>query len=138
MKNRTRYRKKIVILAVGCLVLLLLLGARLAFLMISQSGYYTDKALELHQRERDVKAQRGKIFDATGQMLADNITVCSISVIHNQIEDKEAVIQLLSEKLELSDEYVRKRVEKVTSIERLKIMWIKASGMKFAVVIWME
>ena len=120
MKNKTRYRKKIVILAVGCVTLLLLLMVRLSFVMISQSGYYTDKALELHQRERSIKAQRGKIYDATGTVLADNVTVCSISVIHNQIEDKEAVISLLTEKLGLSDEYVRKRVEKVTSIEKIK------------------
>ena len=120
MKNKTRYRKKIVILAIGCVTLLLLLMVRLSFVMISQSGYYTDKALELHQRERSIKAQRGKIYDATGAVLADNVTVCSISVIHNQIEDKEAVISLLTEKLGLSDEYVRKRVEKVTSIEKIK------------------
>ncbi len=120
MKNKTRYRKKIVILASGCVVLLLLLIVRLSFVMISQSGYYTDRALELHQRERSIKAQRGKIYDATGEVLADNVTVCSISVIHNQIKDKEAVISLLTEKLGLSDEYVRKRVEKVTSIEKIK------------------
>ena len=120
MKNKTRYRKKIVILAIGCAILMILLSVRLSFVMISQSGYYTDRALELHQRERSIKAQRGKIYDATGVVLADNVTVCSISVIHNQIEDKEAVISLLTEKLGLSDEYVRKRVEKVTSIEKIK------------------
>ena len=120
MKNKTRYRKKIVILAIGCATLLLLLIVRLAYVMISQSGYYTDKALELHQRERSIKAQRGRIYDATGEILADNVTVCSVSVIHNQIKDKEAVISLLTEKLGLSDEYVRKRVEKVTSIEKIK------------------
>ena len=120
MKNKTRYRKKIVILAGGCAVLLLLLIVRLSFVMITQSEYYTDKALELHQRERSIKAQRGKIYDATGEVLADNVTVCSISVIHNQIKDKEAVISLLTEKLGLSEEYVRKRVEKVTSIEKIK------------------
>lgn len=100
--------------------MLLLLGVRLSYVMISQSGYYTDKALELHQRERSIKAQRGKIYDSTGEVLADNVTVCSISVIHNQIKDKEAVISLLTEKLGLSDEYVRKRVEKKTSIEKIK------------------
>ncbi len=120
MKNKTRYRKKIVILATGCALLLLLLIIRLSYVMISQSGYYTDRALELHQRERSIKAQRGKIYDATGEVLADNVTVCSVSVIHNQIKDKEAVISLLTEKLGLSDEYVRKRVEKVTSIEKIK------------------
>ncbi|MBO4988544.1 MAG: peptidoglycan glycosyltransferase [Lachnospiraceae bacterium] len=120
VKNKTRYRKKIVILASGCAVILFLLIVRLSYVMITQSGYYTDRALELHQRERSIKAQRGKIYDATGEVLADNVTVCSISVIHNQIKDKEAVISLLTEKLGLSDEYVRKRVEKVTSIEKIK------------------
>ena len=120
MKNKTRYRKKILVLALCCTLVLMLLTVRLSYLMISKSEYYTEKALQLHQRERSIKAQRGKIIDATGQILADNITVCSVSVIHNQIEDKEAVIKLLCEKLDLSEEYVRKRVEKVTSIEKIK------------------
>ncbi|MBS7303016.1 MAG: peptidoglycan glycosyltransferase [Lachnospiraceae bacterium] len=96
--------------------------------MISKSEYYTDKALQLHQRERSIKAQRGKIIDATGEILAGNITVCTVSVIHNQIKDKEAVIKLLSDKLELSEEFVRKRVEKVTSIEKIKSNVDKAVG----------
>ena len=120
MKNKTRYRKKIVILAVGCAILLLLLGVRLSYVMISQSGYYTDKALELHQRERSIKAQRGKIYDSTGEVLADNVTVCSISVIHNQIKDAERVIEVLCKELSLEEAYVRKRVEKYSSIETIK------------------
>lgn len=128
MKNKTRYRKKILTLAVGCICILLLLTVRLSYLMVSKSEYYTDKALQLHQRERNIKAQRGKIIDSTGQILADNVTVCSVSVIHNQIEDPEKVIQLLSSKLDLSEEYVRKRVEKVTSIEKIKSNVDKAIG----------
>lgn len=128
LKNKTRYRKKILTLAVGCTFILLLLTVRLSYLMVSKSEYYTDKALQLHQRERNIKAQRGKIFDSTGQILADNVTVCSVSVIHNQIEDPEKVIQLLSSKLDLSEEYVRKRVEKVTSIEKIKSNVDKAIG----------
>lgn len=120
MKNKTRYRKKIVTLAVGCTCILVLLTVRLSYLMISKSEYYTDKALELHQRERSIKAQRGKIIDSTGEILADNVTVCTVSVIHNQIEEPEKVIELLCSKLNLSEEYVRKRVEKVTSIEKIK------------------
>lgn len=120
VKNKTRYRKKILTLAVGCTCILLLLTVRLSYLMISKSEYYTDKALQLHQRERSIKAQRGKIIDSTGQILADNVTVCTVSVIHNQIEDPEKVIELLCSKLGLSEEYVRKRVEKVTSIEKIK------------------
>lgn len=128
VKNKTRYRKKILTLAVGCSCILLLLTVRLSYLMISKSEYYTDKALELHQRERSIKAQRGKIIDSTGQILADNVTVCTVSVIHNQIEDPEKVITLLSSKLGLSEEYVRKRVEKVTSIEKIKSNVDKSIG----------
>lgn len=128
MKNKTRYRKKILTLAIGCTFILLLLTVRLSYLMITKSEYYTEKALDLHQRERSIKAQRGKIIDSTGQVLADNVTVCSISVIHNQIEDPEKVIELLSSKLDLSEEYVRKRVEKVTSIEKIKNNVDKAIG----------
>lgn len=128
MKNKTRYRKKILTLAVGCTCILLLLTVRLSYLMITKSEYYTDKALELHQRERSIKAQRGKIIDSTGQILADNATVCTVSVIHNQIKDPEKVIGLLSSKLDLSEEYVRKRVEKVTSIEKIKSNVDKAIG----------
>lgn len=128
VKNKTRYRKKILTLAVGCTCILLLLTVRLSYLMISKSEYYTDKALELHQRERSIKAQRGKIIDSTGQILADNVTVCTVSVIHNQIEDPEKVIELLCSKLGLSEEYVRKRVEKVTSIEKIKSNVDKAIG----------
>ena len=128
MRNKTRYRKKILTLAIGCTCILILLIVRLSYLMISKSEYYTDKALQLHQRERSIKAQRGKIIDATGEILAGNITVCTVSVIHNQIKDKEAVIKLLSDKLELSEEFVRKRVEKVTSIEKIKSNVDKAVG----------
>lgn len=128
MRNKTRYRKKIMTLAIGCTCILILLIVRLSYLMISKSEYYTDKALQLHQRERSIKAQRGKIIDATGEILAGNITVCTVSVIHNQIKDKEAVIKLLSDKLGLSEEFVRKRVEKVTSIEKIKSNVDKAVG----------
>ena len=128
MRNKTRYRKKILTLAIGCTCILILLIVRLSYLMISKSEYYTDKALQLHQRERSIKAQRGKIIDATGEILAGNITVCTVSVIHNQIKDKEAVIKLLSDKLGLSEEFVRKRVEKVTSIEKIKSNVDKAVG----------
>ena len=128
MRNKTRYRKKILTLAIGCTCILILLIVRLSYLMISKSEYYTDKALQLHQRERSIKAQRGKIIDTTGEILAGNITVCTVSVIHNQIKDKEAVIKLLSDKLELSEEFVRKRVEKVTSIEKIKSNVDKAVG----------
>ncbi len=96
--------------------------------MIFCSEYYGNKAEDLHERERDIKAARGKIIDAKGVALAVNKTVCTISVIHNQIEDPEAVISALTKELELSEEKVRARVEKISSIERIKSNVDKATG----------
>ena len=87
--------------------------------MLFQSDYYSQKAQELHERERDIKAARGKIIDATGKVLATNKTVCTISVIHSQLKEPDKVVEVLSKELGLSEEKVRKRVEKVTSIERV-------------------
>jgi stage V sporulation protein D (sporulation-specific penicillin-binding protein) len=106
----------------------ILLIGRLVYLMIFRSGYYTDLATELQQRERDIKAARGKITDRNGVVLATNTSVCTISVIHNQITDAEAVIAMLSEELGLSEETVRKSVEKVSSIERIKSNVDKETG----------
>ena len=97
-----------------------ILGGRLVYLMIFESEYYQKLAQDLHERERSIKAARGRIIDRTGTVLADNRTVCTISVIHSQIKDPEAVIQMLCKELELSEETVRRRVEKVSSIERIK------------------
>ena len=88
--------------------------------MIFKSEYYSQKAVQLHERERSIKAARGRILDSTGTVLADNETVCTISVIHSQIKDKERVIGVLAKELSLSEQYVRKRVEKVSSIEKIK------------------
>ena len=88
--------------------------------MLFQHEYYTEKAIQLQQRERQIKAARGEIVDCNGVVLATNEAVCTISVIHNQITDEEAVIHMLCQELELSEEYVRKRVEKVSSIEKIK------------------
>lgn len=96
------------------------LAGRLVYLMIFESEYYQKLAQDLHERERSIKAARGRIIDRTGTVLADNRTVCTISVIHSQIKDPEAVIQMLCRELNLSEETVRKRVEKVSSIERIK------------------
>lgn len=93
---------------------------RLVYLMIFDAEYYQKKAQELHERERDIKAERGKILDANGTVLATNRTVCTISVIHSQIKDAEEVIRQLSDVLEMDESDVRKRVEKVSSIERIK------------------
>lgn len=98
--------------------------------MVFCSEYYGQKAEDLHERERDIKAARGKILDCNGTVLATNRSVCTISVIHNQIDDPEAVISMLVKELELSEETVRKRVEKVSSIERIKTNVDKEVGDK--------
>lgn len=119
-KNKTCNRKKVVIVFFFCLISFVGLSVRLVDLMIFQSAYYTEKAENLHERERSIKAARGRILDRNGVVLADNKTVCTISVIHSQIEDPEAVISFLCGKLDLSEEFVRKRVEKYSSMERIK------------------
>ncbi len=96
------------------------LSIRLGYLIIFRGNYYSEKAEELHQRERSIKAARGKIYDANGVLIATNKTVCTISVIHNQLTDEEAVIQILSKELEMSEEAVRKKVEKVSAREKIK------------------
>lgn len=117
---RIYQKKKILFLGVGSLVLLLGLFGRLMYLMVVKSDYYAAMAQELHERERDIKAARGRILDRNGIILADNKTVCTISVIYSQMEDREAVIDMLCKELELTEEYVRKRVEKYSSRERIK------------------
>ena len=126
--NKIVHRKKILFLfAAFALILILLLG-RLIYLMVWQADYYSEKATELHERERSIKAARGRILDCNGTVIADNKTVCTISVIHNQIEDPEQVIAVLSKELGLSEETVRKRVEKYSSIERVKSNVDKSIG----------
>lgn len=119
-KNMTFHKKKIWVVFVVCALLMIFLIGRLVYLMAFRSDYYYEKAEDLHERERDIKAQRGEILDAKGKVLASNKTVCTISVIHSQIKEPEKVIALLSEKLDMEEETVRKRVEKVSSIERIK------------------
>ena len=120
MGNKTFHRTKITVTFFGCVFLLGALFIRLLFLMVIDAEYYAKKADELHERERSIKAQRGQILDRNGIVIADNKTVCTVSVIHSQIEDKAAVIDMLCKELSLSEEYVRKRVEKNSSIERVK------------------
>lgn len=128
VRNKTFNRKKILIIfTVVSLVLALLVG-RLVYLMVFCSEYYGKKAEDLHERERDIKAARGKIIDATGTVLATNRTVCTISVIHSQLEDEERVIEVLTRELDMGEEVVRKRVEKVSSIERIKSNVDKETG----------
>ena len=126
--NKIVHRKKILFLFVVFAVLLLGLLGRLIYLMLWQADYYSEKATELHERERSIKAARGRILDRNGTVIADNKTVCTISVIHNQIKDPEQVIAVLSRELDLSEETVRKRVEKYSSMERVKSNVDKSIG----------
>lgn len=127
-RSKTFHRKKIWIMFLFIFFISLFLIGRLVYLMIFCSEYYGKKAEDLHERERDIKAARGQIVDATGTVLATNRSVCTISVIHSQIEDPERVIEVLVKELGLSEEIVRKRVEKVSSIERIKTNVPKETG----------
>ncbi|MBR1930773.1 MAG: peptidoglycan glycosyltransferase [Lachnospiraceae bacterium] len=104
----------------GCTLVFVLLFARLVYLMVWRAEHYSQLATELHERERSIKAARGRILDCNGVVLADNRTVCTISVIYNQIQDSEEVIRVLCQELALSEEYVRPKVEKYSSMERIK------------------
>ncbi|MCM1064165.1 MAG: penicillin-binding transpeptidase domain-containing protein [Eubacterium sp.] len=126
--NKIFHRKKVLVIFLGCAALLLLLFGRLVYLMIWQADHYSRLATDLHERERSIKAARGRILDCNGTVLADNKTVCTISVIHNQIEDPEEIIRILCQELDLSEEYVRQRVEKYSSMERIKSNVDKSVG----------
>lgn len=128
--NRFANRKKVLVIFLICLGILLALFGRLVYLMVWRSEYYAEKATQLHERERSIKASRGQIVDRNGTVIADNKAVCTISVIHNQIEDPDRVVEVLSEVLGLSEETVRKRVEKYSSIERIKSNVSKELGDK--------
>ena len=119
-KNMTFHKKKIWVVFLCCVLMITGLAGRLFYLMCFRSDYYYEKAKDLHERERDIKAARGKILDARGKVLASNRTVCTISVIHSQIKEPEKVISLLAQKLEMPKDQIRKRVEKVSSIERIR------------------
>ena len=127
-KNKLFHRKKILTVFFGCTLIFVGLFGRLVYLCGFKADYYARKATELHERERSIKAARGKILDRNGVVLADNKTVCTLSVIHNQIEDAEAVTKMLCEELGLTEEYVKKRVEKYSSMERIKSNVDKSIG----------
>ena len=120
MKNKTYNKKKVLVVFLAAVLLILALIGRLVHLMIFDAEYYQQMAEALHEREREIKAARGEIVDRNGTVLATNKTVCTISVIHSQIEDAEKVIEVLSKELEMDAETVRKRVEKVSSMEKVK------------------
>lgn len=128
MHNKSHNRgKNLTVLAVVLFLFAVLIG-RLIYLMIWQSEHYTRMADDLHERERTIKAARGRILDRKGEILADNRTVCTISVIHNQITEPEKVIRVLAEELQLAEEKVRARVEKYSAIERVKSNVDKQTG----------
>lgn len=130
MKNKTYNKRKICVVFFFALAVIIFLIGRLVYLMVFDAEYYQKKAEELHERERDIKAARGEIVDAKGTVLATNRTVCTISVIHSQITDPEGVIRALSDILEMDEDTVRSRVEKVSSIERIKTNVDKETGDK--------
>ncbi len=128
MKNKTYNKRKILVVFVVAAVIILALVGRLVYLMVFDAKYYQKKAEDLHEREREIKAARGEILDARGEVLATNKTVCTISVIHSQIREPEKVIKTLAEALEMDEATVRKRVEKVSSMERIKTNVDKETG----------
>lgn len=117
---RTYNRRNILIIVIVIILSTMLLTGRLVYLMIFKSEDYGARARVLHERERPIKAKRGSIYDINGVEIATNKPVCTISVIHSQIKDPERVIKVLSDELGLSEENIRKRVEKSSSIERIK------------------
>ena len=128
MKNKTYNKKKILVVFLCATAVIFALVGRLVYLMIFDAKYYQKKAEDLHEREREIKAARGEILDAKGEVLATNKTVCTISVIHSQIKEPEKVIKTLAEALEMDEDTVRKRVEKVSSMERIKTNVDKETG----------
>ena len=128
MKNKTYNKKKMLIVFLCAAVMIFGLIGRLIYLMVFDAEYYQELAEDLHEREREIKAARGEIVDRNGVVLATNRTVCTISVIHSQIEDPETVIRVLTEELELEESEVRERVEKVSSMEKIKTNVEKAIG----------
>ena len=130
MKNKTYNKKKIFVVFICAAAIILALVGRLVYLMVFDAQYYQKKAEALHEREREIKAARGEIVDAGGTVLATNKTVYTISVIHSQVKDPETVIRELSAALEMDETTVRARVEKVSSMERIKANVDKATGDK--------
>lgn len=127
-KNKTYNKKKIMVVFLCAALILAALIGRLVYLMIFDADYYQELAQDLHEREREIKAARGEIVDRNGVVLATNRTVCTISVIHSQVEEPEEVISVLSRELELDEAEVRKKVEKVSSMEKIRTNVDKETG----------
>ncbi len=127
-RSKNFMKKKITLIGALFFLVFLVLMGRLVYLMVFQSEYYSQKAEDIEERERDIKAARGRLIDADGKILATNETVCTVSVIHSQITDADAVADMLVKELGLTEEEARKRVEKVSSIERVKTNVPKETG----------
>ena len=127
-RSKNFMKKKITLIGAQFFLVFLVLMGRLVYLMVFQSQYYSQKAEDIEERERDIKAARGRLIDANGKILATNETVCTVSVIHSQITDADAVTDMLVKELGLTEEEARKRVEKVSSIERVKTNVPKETG----------
>ena len=130
MKNKTYHKKKILVVFTCAFLILTGLIGRLVYLMVFDAEYYQKRAEDLHKRERKIKAARGEIVDRNGVVLATNKTVCTISVIHSQIKEPERVTEILAKELEMDQAEVRKRVEKVSSMEKVKTNVEKEVGVK--------
>ena len=128
MKNKTYNRKKTIVVFFCAVLLISALFGRLVYLMIFDAAHYQKLAKDLHERERKIKAARGEIVDRNGVVLATNRTVCTISVIHNQMKDPEQVIAALCQELGEEEENIRKKVEKVSSMEKIKTNVEKETG----------
>lgn len=124
----TSHRKKLVLMIAAILMVCILECVRLGVIMTAKSEYYMQKADELHQRERRIKAKRGRILDRNGEILAANEVVCTVSVIHSQIEDEDKVIKVLAGELDMDVEEVTKKVKKVSSMEYIKTNVAKDIG----------
>ena len=128
MKLYSYNRRKIYFTCIAIVMTAVFLMGRLAYLMVAKADYYNRAATGLHERERSIKAPRGRIYDRNGNILADNKAVCSVSVIHSQIEDEEAVIQVLNEYLDKGEAEIRKKVTKVSSRELIATNVAKETG----------
>lgn len=125
---RTRHRKKLLTIIISLIIIMSLLTVRIGCIMTVEAGYYSRKATELHERERAIKAMRGRILDANGIVLADNRTVCTVSVIHNQIKEPQKVIEMLCSELSEEEEMITKKVNKISSIEIIRTNVDKETG----------
>lgn len=130
LKNKTFHRKKIVTIFGACLLICLFLTGRLVYLMLFQADYYIELATELHERERSIKAARGKILDINGEILADNKTVCTISVVHSQVKEPQRIVEVLHQELEIDKETLEKKVTKYSAREKIKTNVEKTIGDK--------